>query len=113
MSSSSSPERPDLKFLIAFPTPDPSSGRRRAPNSTSTIARMINSSLAPIPNKLFSSPGPADRLATGCPPIRAGSSARSGALRASARRLRLTELLAHHLIERVGRLEPEHHDAVH
>ncbi len=43
---------PPLKFLIAFPKPDPISGNRLAPKSTKTMARIMTSSCVPSPNKV-------------------------------------------------------------
>ena len=44
---------PPLKFLMAFPSPDPISGRRLAPKIRKTMARMITSSCVPNPNNCF------------------------------------------------------------
>ena len=46
---------PPLKFLIAFPSPDPISGSFLAPKIRKTIARMITSSWVPSPNKSLTS----------------------------------------------------------
>ena len=46
---------PPLKFLMAFPSPDPISGRRFAPKMRKIIARMMTSSWVPNPNNSLTS----------------------------------------------------------